>query len=249
MDTPATITGEHVSQEEQAIRYELTTLAFHLPNAQSAQSRHRCLAGRTEGPGLARRPLGGRARRPWASAWAARVSTASKNSRPGANVRPVAREPTRGPRTQQPRLRAPTHRNPTHSPRTRRVTRGSCTSKGGRAKAQNRRIPSTGARGCSRIRISRLLGRATAHPRALPTPSSPRRQAAGGRTRAIFGWTSGLPTAECTRDAPALMGAVRDVVVTHLTDLPRHRVPRSRAGAVALKLGRWEPDTGLMEPS
>jgi hypothetical protein len=38
MDTPATITGEDVSPEERAIRYELTTLAFHLPNAQSAKT-------------------------------------------------------------------------------------------------------------------------------------------------------------------------------------------------------------------
>jgi hypothetical protein len=38
VNTPATITGEDVSSQEQAIRYELTTLAFHLPNAQSAKA-------------------------------------------------------------------------------------------------------------------------------------------------------------------------------------------------------------------
>lgn len=38
MDTRPTITGEDVSSEEQAIHYELTTLAFHLPSAQSAKA-------------------------------------------------------------------------------------------------------------------------------------------------------------------------------------------------------------------
>ena len=37
MDAPATITGEDVGHAEQAIRYELTTLAFHLPDAEAAK--------------------------------------------------------------------------------------------------------------------------------------------------------------------------------------------------------------------
>jgi hypothetical protein len=37
-DTPANITGEDVSLAEQAIRYELTTLAFHLPDADTAKT-------------------------------------------------------------------------------------------------------------------------------------------------------------------------------------------------------------------
>jgi hypothetical protein len=38
MDRPPNITGEEVSQAEQAIRYELTTLAFHLPDADIAKT-------------------------------------------------------------------------------------------------------------------------------------------------------------------------------------------------------------------
>ena len=38
MDTPARITGDDVSATEQAVRYELTTLAFRLPDAASAKA-------------------------------------------------------------------------------------------------------------------------------------------------------------------------------------------------------------------
>jgi hypothetical protein len=38
MDAPATITGADVSQAEQAIRYELATLAFRLPDVQAAKA-------------------------------------------------------------------------------------------------------------------------------------------------------------------------------------------------------------------
>jgi hypothetical protein len=37
MATPPNITGEDVSQADQAIHYELTTLAFHLPDADTAK--------------------------------------------------------------------------------------------------------------------------------------------------------------------------------------------------------------------
>jgi hypothetical protein len=37
MDQPATITGQDVSEAEQAIRYELTTLAYRLPDANRAK--------------------------------------------------------------------------------------------------------------------------------------------------------------------------------------------------------------------
>jgi hypothetical protein len=38
VDTPPVITGEDVSLAEQAIRYELSTLAFHLPDASTAKA-------------------------------------------------------------------------------------------------------------------------------------------------------------------------------------------------------------------
>ena len=38
MDTPATITGDDVGPSERAIRYELATLAFRLPDAASAKT-------------------------------------------------------------------------------------------------------------------------------------------------------------------------------------------------------------------